>query len=365
MIYLSFVDLSLNNGQGRYAFEILKQLQLYSVGEEITVLIPSTKFDLNIKPSKNMRFIYLPQKKERSLFRHFINQLYIVLYLFILRKHHSKIVFSLKPMAFSTLFLKLLKYRVVLLVEGDVNRTLNRLVHGYKLKLGHYILKKNLNLADLIIPAYSKAKHWCESNLKHNIQIKQIRCGVNYSSISIINHSNQSNSIKIGYVGSFNQRHCLNLLVEAVSLNETIQVLLIGDGPTRDHILQLIDKFSVSDRITWVGEVPNYKLSEVLSSCTHGWGVTSNKDWSVPIKVYEYLAMGITPIFKECIDFHFITENKLGYALKANYDLYDIVVLFNNLKLHKNDKNFMRKTVCKYCNWSFFAHEIYDFFKSS
>lgn len=100
------------------------------------------------------------------------------------------------------------------------------------------------------------------------------------------------------FVGSFNWYQHVEYLVQAIANSrcpERIQAVLVGDGKNRNQCQELARQLDVEDRVTFVGqvarnEVPNYLSAAdvaVLPHCT---------EIITPIKVQEYMAMGLTSL---------------------------------------------------------------------
>lgn len=107
-----------------------------------------------------------------------------------------------------------------------------------------------------------------------------------------------SNSCVVGYVGSFQPWHNVELLVKAFSqlINEyPIHLILIGDGQNLNSTMKLSQSLHVSNHITFLGEVDHSKVPELMSSFDIGVLPGSNA-YGHPMKLFEYAAAGIPSI---------------------------------------------------------------------
>ncbi|MBI5118509.1 glycosyltransferase family 4 protein [Candidatus Poribacteria bacterium] len=105
--------------------------------------------------------------------------------------------------------------------------------------------------------------------------------------------------IVIGFVGGFYPWHSVPRLVEAVvplmRERDDLYLMLVGEGPDKDVAASIAMKSGVSDRVILTGSVPHPELPTVLSCMDLGVMPNSN-DYGSPMKVFEYMAMGIPVI---------------------------------------------------------------------
>ena len=107
----------------------------------------------------------------------------------------------------------------------------------------------------------------------------------------------------VGYAGTFRPWHGVDVLVRAVSRlqDQSIRVLLIGDGPGRAEIESQIAAAGLEDRFVFTGAVEYGEVPELLAAAdicvapfeprfhkgSRGSGFVLD-----PLKVFEYLALG-------------------------------------------------------------------------
>ena len=56
----------------------------------------------------------------------------------------------------------------------------------------------------------------------------------------------------------------INLLIEAIALTDDAQLIVIGSGPEKDHLVATASKLGVGDRVFFLSGLSNYELSLVL-----------------------------------------------------------------------------------------------------
>lgn len=119
----------------------------------------------------------------------------------------------------------------------------------------------------------------------------------------------------IGFVGAFVHWHGLDFLVRAMHdlvRKYDIHILLVGDGPAREGIENLINKFEISEYVTVTGfvdsnDVPYY--IRLMDICT----MPNSNEHGSPMKILEYMAMAkpvIAPAYEPIEEI--ITEGEEG-----------------------------------------------------
>jgi glycosyltransferase involved in cell wall biosynthesis len=102
----------------------------------------------------------------------------------------------------------------------------------------------------------------------------------------------------VGFVGSFQPWHGVDLLLEAVAMLDPaipLQVLLVGEGAGRTPALARAARLGLADRVTALGSLPQVRIPGVLSACDIGVLPGSN-DYGQPMKLVEYAAAGLPAV---------------------------------------------------------------------
>jgi glycosyltransferase involved in cell wall biosynthesis len=96
-------------------------------------------------------------------------------------------------------------------------------------------------------------------------------------------------------VGGFVPWHGLDHLVLSVEelLNERdeLHVLLIGDGPVRAEVEELVRRLGLERRVEFTGFVPAAEVSGYIE-CMDVCLMPDSNEHGSPIKIFEYMAMG-------------------------------------------------------------------------
>ena len=101
-----------------------------------------------------------------------------------------------------------------------------------------------------------------------------------------------SGEFRIGFVGSFRPWHDLDTLLHAaneVALNTPTRLLMIGDGPQRNHLMRTA--WSSRAATTMTGLVPHHEIAAHLSLCdVVAVPYAANATYASPIKMVEAMA---------------------------------------------------------------------------
>jgi glycosyltransferase involved in cell wall biosynthesis len=107
-----------------------------------------------------------------------------------------------------------------------------------------------------------------------------------------------SDRFVIGFVGSFQPWHRVELLVEAfahLAYDRRVHLLLVGNGPGRESALTAARRLGVRHRVTVIGAVQPSEVPELICSLDVGVLPGSN-DYGHPMKVLEYAAAGLARV---------------------------------------------------------------------
>jgi glycosyltransferase involved in cell wall biosynthesis len=101
--------------------------------------------------------------------------------------------------------------------------------------------------------------------------------------------------IVAGFVGSFKPWQDVAGLVRAVAVLPDIHLLLVGDGPQRLEVEELVAASNLRERVTFTGAVLHDTLPSLLAAMDIGTApFTAHPDFYFsPLKINEYLAAGL------------------------------------------------------------------------
>jgi glycosyltransferase involved in cell wall biosynthesis len=103
----------------------------------------------------------------------------------------------------------------------------------------------------------------------------------------------------IGFVGSLGASHGFNTLIESITNAAqqlpSARLLIVGDGPAREHLHRELAARDVIDRVQFAGavlpeEIPGWLASMDVAIAPYP---PVNRFYSSPLKLYEYMAAGL------------------------------------------------------------------------
>ncbi|WP_409048993.1 glycosyltransferase (plasmid) [Proteus mirabilis] len=339
--FVSLADLSEKNGQGIYARKVLPQIVqgLDSDTTIVDLICPEPKYNSNFKNefTSSVQWRFFSKKINRSLIWHFKTQISILLYL--LKRKPDVVVFSIKPSLFSIEIARwFIGFEKVILVEGLGSKNLKTLGGKSVVYLGNLGYKLNFYKAKAIIPAYKSAFEWVKTLNSHGYK-EIIPCGVDTDVFKPVKDSELSSTekITIGYVGSFRNVHRLDILLNLLVINESLSVVLIGNGEMYDEVQAFVNANKLNERVSFVGPIEQNQIPSYISSCNMMWAYTDISHWGVPIKAFEYLSCNKFVIASKRPEFNFIEEYGFGVTLSTD-NVNEISLILNDIITRAKDE---------------------------
>ena len=99
----------------------------------------------------------------------------------------------------------------------------------------------------------------------------------------------------LGFVGSLRRWHGLDFLFEAyaelASHLPEIQLVVVGDGPIRQELVEKTRELGIADRVVFTGNVPHEEMPVVVSLFQVAVLPAEYRNHASPMKILEYMAM--------------------------------------------------------------------------
>jgi glycosyltransferase involved in cell wall biosynthesis len=108
-------------------------------------------------------------------------------------------------------------------------------------------------------------------------------------------------TVIVGFVGTFDQWHGADVLAHAFAIVSArvphVRAIFVGDGAMFGHVVEIIERVGLADRVAFVGRVPHAEVPAYLSACDIlAVPTIPNPDgtefFGSPTKLFEYMAMG-------------------------------------------------------------------------
>ncbi len=105
----------------------------------------------------------------------------------------------------------------------------------------------------------------------------------------------------IGFTGTFGGWHGIDILAEGLTsicaASESARFLMIGDGNYKYLIDEVVDKYSLQDKVVCTGRVPQLEGARYLKACDifvspHNSHMVDSRFFGSPTKIFEYMSLG-------------------------------------------------------------------------
>jgi glycosyltransferase involved in cell wall biosynthesis len=152
-----------------------------------------------------------------------------------------------------------------------------------------------------------------------------IRCGVDVGDME--RSADSSETLRILTVGRLVEKKGIDTLISAVAeLNQrkiSARLTIAGDGPDRARLEQIAADLNCRDQITWLGAVPNSRVSSLLGEADV-FALPSRQDSNgdrdgIPVVLMEAMAAGIPVIAGDLPTIaELVEEGVSGFLVKPN-----------------------------------------------
>ncbi len=191
-----------------------------------------------------------------------------------------------------------------LLLEADV---MGDPITGLRRKAAQWAASKSYQLADQIITVSEPTKE----NLVENWGVSADKIKVVPNGVDVAHFQQPVDTEKVRaefglgeapvimFVGGFQRWHGLDKLLEALALVSKImpavRLLLVGDGPARPFVEEIIHRLDLEKFVTITGFLPHARIPQLLAVAdvvTVPYPKLPQEMWFSPLKLYEYMAAG-------------------------------------------------------------------------
>jgi glycosyltransferase involved in cell wall biosynthesis len=148
----------------------------------------------------------------------------------------------------------------------------------------------------------------------------------------------------VGFVGNLASWQGLDLLIDVISeLRQDgldIYLVVVGDGVTRQELEERVQRLDMEQFVKFIGFVPRNQVAEYIAGFDVGYSGqtqrTESRMYCSPIKIYEYMAMGVPAIASDYEDTRRVIQDGTGFLFRIDSmeDLKKAVIhAYSNRKL--------------------------------
>lgn len=173
----------------------------------------------------------------------------------------------------------------------------------------------------------------------------------------------------IGFVGTLKPWHGLEYLIEAFAIlresDEQTRLLIVGDGPERPKIEEVLKTKSLLNAVHFTGAVPPHEIPGLLASMDAAaapYPAGENFYFS-PLKVYEYMAAGIPVAASRIGQLENVIDDKINGLLVSPGNAIELAraleQLRNDAELRTRLSRAARAAVIEKHTWEAVARRIF------
>ena len=135
-----------------------------------------------------------------------------------------------------------------------------------------------------------------------------------------ISNGNSTNKKTILYIGSMAPEDGLTSLVKAFALlnqEKELNLTLIGDGPERLQLMELVKKLNLEQKVTFYRHIPHELIAEFIKSAYITVGplcLSPINYYTIPTKILEYFACG-KPVVSSPVSKDILTDEFTGFVV--------------------------------------------------
>ncbi len=329
IVYATQVDISQPGGQGVYSSSVANALANRS-DVQLTIICPSPKYEnTKLLDRDDICIKKLSSKKKRSIYWHSKVQYPMFKRLVYLEKDDNidGIVSPLKPTNIAQpIFSNIYGIPLLELAEDIESENIKKInpFPGAS-TISDFVLALNIYSSTHIIAAFTQAQQWLQAFPGISSDSVSLHYhGVDYENFHPMNKNKARNEISsdlssseiiIGFAGSFQKYHRLDLLLKSIKIMSdrlNLSVILVGDGPEREPMEELASELGISDKVIFTGFIRHDMVSQYLCSCDLLYGIIDPQTTGHPMKVYEYLACGRPVIAYNDPELNFIEKQGFG-----------------------------------------------------
>lgn len=166
---------------------------------------------------------------------------------------------------------------------------------------------------------------WHTKLVQRSVRPEKCTALINYPDLSIFSRRTVKTALTRDFVmcypGTLNEHQGVDVAITAMTLLRhkapELKFLIVGDGPERDRLNQMIRDHRLEDRITFAGLIPMEQVASILETVDLGI-VPKRKDSfgdeAFSTKIMEFMAMGVPVIASSTrIDQYYFNQDQVAF----------------------------------------------------
>lgn len=185
---------------------------------------------------------------------------------------------------------------------------LGMLPEGFQLSITKWLTNRSINRSAHVISA---GKGWKERLLERwQFPAHKITVVENGSQlVKILNRDHlqavqagaeQTEQFNVVYIGAFHTWHGIDVgikgVAKAISKNSKIRLFLIGSGPEKPMLVELINQLGIADKVDFLGHLQPSEMADYLHKCHVGLSPYCGRVEFSGLKLLDYKAAGLAVI---------------------------------------------------------------------
>lgn len=215
------------------------------------------------------------------------------------------------------------------------------IVHGESPNLSviekkmHVKINQELLICDKVIAVSTKIKNYMKKNFSYEKEVVIIGNGLDNEIINkYFNYKYvKSDTLTITSIGNINYNKGFDIVIEALKdLKIPYKYFIIGDGKYKKNLMKLIEKYDLTDKIFFTGNIDNKKVFNILEK-SHFFILPSRNEAFGIVYLEAMVTKNICIGTKGegCEDF--ILDGKNGFLISNKKEIRDIILEYHSGKM--------------------------------
>jgi glycosyltransferase involved in cell wall biosynthesis len=206
---------------------------------------------------------------------------------------------------------------------------------------------------------------WYEKLIRRSVKQSKCTVVINYPDLSIFwrrqKPAPSRSEFLMCYPGTLNSHQGLDIAIDAMALLRdkapNLRFLIVGDGPDREMLKSMTQRYRLEDRVVMKGYVPLEEIAEIMSMVDLGIVPKRKNSFgneAFSTKIMEFMAMDVPVLASRTrIDEYYFSENMLQFFESGSAE--DLAA-----KVLELMENPARRQELTKCSSEFIAHNCWD-----